>query len=69
MINGNYIIGTYPTEIEAAVAYNKACDILKPVFPNRTFRQNIIRDLSPKDYAKLYLTTEISQKIIDLANS
>lgn len=69
LINGNYIIGTYDTENEAAVAYNKACDMLKPIFPDRNFRLNIIRDLAPKDYAKLYLTTEISPKITALLDN
>lgn len=67
LINGNFIIGTYPTEEEAAIAYNKACDILKPVFPDRTFRQNIIEKLPPKEYARLYLTVDVSEKIQALA--
>lgn len=69
LINGNYIIGTYSSEIEAAIAYNKACDTLKPVFPNREFRQNIISSLTPKEYARIYLTLEISDKITALANA
>lgn len=67
LINGNYVIGTYQSEEEAAIAYNKACDILKPVFPDRTFRQNVIHGMSPKDYARLYLTVDISDKIIALS--
>lgn len=66
LINGNFIIGTYDTEIEAAIAYNKACDIIKPLFPDRVFRQNIIRSLTPKEYAKIYLTIEVSEKITGL---
>ena len=69
LINGNYIIGTYSSEIEAAIAYNKACDTLKPVFPNREFRQNIISSLTPKEYARIYLTLEISDKITAFANA
>lgn len=67
LINGNYVIGTYPTEVEAAIAYNKACDMLKPIFPDRVFRQNIIDSLNPKEYARMYLTIEVSDKIQSLA--
>lgn len=66
LINGNYVIGTYKTEVEAAIAYNKACDILKPVYPNRTFRTNIIDNMPPKEYARIYLTVAVSDKIYKL---
>lgn len=65
LINGNFIVGIYDSEIEAAIAYNKACDIVKSKFPDRTFRQNFIDNLSPKDYARIYLQLEISEKIIN----
>lgn len=65
LINGNFIIGTYDTEIEAAIAYNKACDIVKTKFPDRQYRQNYIENLSPKEYARIYLTVEISNNIIN----
>ena len=63
LINGNFVIGIYDTEIEAAIAYNKACDILRSKFPNRQFRQNIIENLSPKDYASIYSEIKISDSI------
>lgn len=65
LINGNYVIGTYNTEIEAAIAYNKACDVLRAKLPARSFRQNVIDDLSPKEYAKIYLNIEISSSILN----
>lgn len=63
LINGNFVIGTYDSEIEAAIAYNKACDVLRPIFPNRQFRQNIIDNLSPKEYALIYSDITISDAI------
>lgn len=64
-VNGNFLIGTYPTEETAAVAYNKAIDILKRngVMKNYTF--NYIETLSASDYAKLYTDISISKKITE----
>ena len=44
-INGDFIIGTYGTEYEAAIAYNKAADMLEPVFPV-SYTRNYIEDIS-----------------------
>lgn len=66
LIKGNYVIGTYKTEIEAAIAYNKACDILKAVFPERIFRTNVIENMPPKEYARIYLNVDVSDKIYKL---
>ena len=63
LVNGLYTIGTYETEIEAAIAYNKAADIIKKALPKKNFRQNYIDELSPKDYATLYITLPISDRI------
>lgn len=63
LINGNYTIGVYDTEEEAAVAYNKAADIITKVYPERTYRQNYIEGLTKNDYIRLYLKTQISDKI------
>lgn len=62
-INGNYTIGTYPTDTEAAIAYNKAIDILKKAGVTKNFTPNYLDGLSPSAYADLYMKLPISSKI------
>jgi len=64
-IHGDYVVGTYPTEIEAAVAYNKAADILHKKKCKKKFEKNYIEKLDSKEYHKLYDSISISKKIID----
>lgn len=64
-IRGNYTIGTYSTDTEAAIAYNKAIDILKKAGVTRNFTPNYLEGLSPSAYADIYTKIHISQKIID----
>lgn len=66
LINGNYTIGTYPTEEMAAIAYNKAADIVKRIYPDRNYEQNYVDTLTPSGYADLYTSIQVSQKILDL---
>ena len=62
-INGNYTIGTYKTDIEAAIAYNKAIDILKKAGISKNFSPNYIENLSPSAYADIYSKLSVSSKI------
>lgn len=57
-VNGNYTIGTYEKESEAAIAYNKAVDHLHSIGINKNYAQNYIDDLSAREYADVY--TDIS---------
>lgn len=65
-IRSNYVIGLYRTEIEAAVAYNKAADLLKKNGITRNYAQNYIDSLSPSAYAALYEEVVISEKLTGL---
>ena len=62
-VNGYYKIGTYPTEISAAIAYNKAVDILSRNGLEKNYSTNYIDHLSPKEYADIYSSVEINPRI------
>lgn len=62
-INGNYTIGSYTSSIEAAIAYNKAIDILKKAGISKNFSPNYIENLSPSTYADIYSRLSVSPKI------
>lgn len=64
-IKGDYIIGRYPTAAQAAIAYNKAVDILWKKNINKKFEKNYIEHLSSEEYHKLYDTLSISPKILE----
>lgn len=62
-INGDYLVGRYLTEAEAAAAYNKAADLLNRKGFSKNFPRNYIEELSEREYAKLYANIRISKKI------
>ncbi|MBE5826178.1 MAG: hypothetical protein E7307_06015 [Butyrivibrio sp.] len=65
-IKSNYVIGSYNTEAEAAIAYNKAADILIKNGIEKNFQQNYVEDLSPSQHADIYMRLKISPKIYEL---
>ena len=65
-INGNYIVGRYPTLKEAAIAYNKAIDTLKSKGINRNYTANYLEDVSSIEYASIYSRIRISKRIRNL---
>lgn len=64
-INGNYTIGTYSSEVKAAIAYNKAVDLAKAYGIVKNFPENYIVELSAKDYADIYTKLRISEKYLN----
>jgi hypothetical protein len=62
-IKGNYVIGKYKDEINAAIAYNKAADILKANGYIKNFRYNYIEEIDSIEYAARYNAIKISNKI------
>jgi PKD repeat protein len=65
-VKSNYVVGKYNTEAEAAIAYNKAADILKKNGIEKNFSQNYVEDLTPSQYADIYTKIKISKRIYDV---
>ena len=65
-IKSNYVVGSYNSEAEAAIAYNKAADILIKNGVSKNFQLNYVEDLSASQYAEIYLRLKISPKIYQL---
>lgn len=64
-VPGYYVIGHYHSEIDAAIAYNKAIDILKKRGVQKSYTPNYIEGLSPSTYADIYSRLKISEKILN----
>lgn len=62
-VRSKYVVGTYDSEEEAAIAYNKAVDVLKKNGIGRNFPLNYIEGLSPAAYADIYSRLKLSPKI------
>lgn len=67
-IHGNFVIGYFNTSLEAAIAYNKAIDVLAANGLNKAFIANYIDDIPAKMYAEIYSGIKIPQKITELNN-
>lgn len=65
-LNGYWVIGYYPTAIEAAIAYNKAADTLTKNGITKKYPLNYIEEISPKVYADLYHKIKINHSITEL---
>lgn len=64
-INGNYIIGKYPNDIEAAIAYNKAADFVKHYkLCCKQFPRNYIEEISKDAYQLIYEKIKIPHKLL-----
>ena len=63
-IHGNYVIGRYHTALEAAIAYNKAIDILRKNGLQKNFTPNDPEEISPREYAQIYTALPISPRIL-----
>lgn len=62
-IRGNYLVGTYSSELEAAIAYNKAIDCLHQNGLSKNYSFNYIDGISPSKYAEIYSSLHISSKV------
>lgn len=64
-IRGNYLVGRYATETEAAIAYNKAIDILRSKGVTNNFSQNYVEGIAPSRYAEIYSALTIAPGILN----
>ena len=62
-LNGDYVVGHYQSEAEAAVAYNKAADYCIRQGIDKKFPQNYVTEYTPREYADVYTELKISYKI------
>lgn len=62
-VKGNLNVGTYDSETEAAIAYNKAADLLKKAGVNKDYTPNYMEGMSPAAYADLYDTVKVSSGV------
>ena len=63
-VNGYYKVGIYDTVTEAAIAYNKAADILEKNGLRKNFLRNYVEGISPTAYAEIYSALSVSSKIV-----
>lgn len=63
-INGDFIIGTYATEHEAAIAYNKVIHLLS-FCSDVNYPENYVDNISPISYASIYNGVKISRKLLN----
>jgi hypothetical protein len=63
-VRSNYLIGKYDSETEAAIAYNKAADILIKKGVKKAYEMNYLEDINPREYADIYARTAISDRIL-----
>lgn len=66
--NGEWIVGRYDSEIEAAVAYNKAASILITKGYIKDYPVNYIEELTDTEYHSLYVSLSISKRLLDLTS-
>jgi hypothetical protein len=68
-INGDYLIGRYLSEEEAAIAYNKAALLLRNNGLQKNFPQNFVEGIDEITYASLFQKVKISRKLIAYAET
>ena len=64
-VNGYYRVGIYEDMTVAAIAYNKAVDVLHRNGLKKNFTMNYVDCVSPSKYAEIYSNLKISKKILD----
>lgn len=64
-IHGYYRVGIYDDMTTAAIAYNKAVDVLHQNGLSKNFSLNYVDSVTPSKYAEIYSKLKISPKILE----
>ncbi|MBO4395579.1 MAG: hypothetical protein J5819_04460 [Eubacterium sp.] len=67
-IRGDVLVGRYPSEWEAAAAYNKAVHILSRNENSRNYTKNYIVELNADEYREIYNRVNVSAAIYEFAD-
>lgn len=62
-IHGDYVVGTYEDEITAAIAYNKAVDLVRSAGIQKNFPKNYIEEFTAIEYAAVYNKVSIAKNL------
>lgn len=63
-VKGYVKVGDYASEVEAAIAYNKAIDLLKKAGINKDYTPNYMEGISPDVYAGLYAAVPVAPHLL-----
>lgn len=65
-LHGDYIVGKYASEVEAAIAYNKAVSLMRQKGFQKNFPENYVDGIDHITYAKIYNNIRISKKLREI---
>ncbi len=63
-VKGYVNVGVYASEMEAAIAYNKAIDLLKKAGVDKAYTPNYMEGISPNVYADLYDSVQVAPGLL-----
>ena len=68
-IRSYYVIGFFPSALEAAIAYNRAIDVLSKNGIQKNYTMNYIDEVSAPAYAGIYNDIKIPENILNIRNT